>query len=167
MSAAGGFEQACNVPPGVDIESHLVVIADVVDRCNDKRKVLATLRGLGGLLAVLGKPVGLVVDTGYFSRAKVAHREVAGLTPYIAAGRKAHDLLLVERCASPPPCTEHADSVMRMAHRLRTPECEALHARRDIGQAVRIEKPADHGHWMGHSPRSPFGRFQIPKPIGS
>ena len=68
--------------------------------------------------------------TGYFSRANVAHCEVAGLTPHIATGREAHNVPLTERSASPPPCPEDADAVTRMAHRLQTPEGRALYARR-------------------------------------
>ena len=80
--------------------------------------------------AALGQPVGLLADTGYFSRANVAHCEAAGLTPHIATGCEAHNVPLTERCASPPPCPEDADSVARMAHRLQTPEVRALYARR-------------------------------------
>ena len=130
MPTADGFEQAYNAQSGVDIESHLVVTADVVDRCNDKREVAPALQGLGALPAALGQPVGLLADTGYFSGANVAHCEAAGLTPHIATGREAHNVPLAERCASPRPCPEDADSVTRMAHRLQTPEGRALYARR-------------------------------------
>ena len=130
MPTSNGFEQACNAQSGVDIESHLVVTADVVDRCSDKREVAPTLDALDALPAALGQPVGLLADTGHFSRANVAHCEAAGLTPHIATGREAHNVPLAERRASPPPCPEDADPATRMAHRLQTPEGRALHARR-------------------------------------
>ena len=130
MPTANGFEQAYNAQSGVDIESHLVVTADVVDRCNDKREVAPALKELGALPAALGKPVGLLADTGYFSRENVAHCEAAGMTPHIATGREAHNVPLAERTASPPPCPEDADPVTCMAHRLQTPEGRALYARR-------------------------------------
>ena len=100
------------------------------DECNDKRQVAPALAGLDGLPAVLGKPVGLLADTGYFSRANVERCEAAGLTPYIATGREGHNLPLAERHARPPPCPPDADAATRMAHRLKTPEGRALYARR-------------------------------------
>ena len=116
MPSANGFAQAYNAQSGVAIE--LVVPADVVDRCNDKRELASALKELGALPAALGKPVGLLADTGYFSRENVAHCEAAGMTPHIATGREAQNVPLAERCASPPPCPEDADPVTRMAHRL-------------------------------------------------
>ncbi len=130
MPTSDGFEQAYNAQSGVDIESHLVVTADVVDRCNDKREVAPALEALDALPAALGQPVGLLADTGYFSGANVAHCEAAGLTPHIATSREAHNVPLSERCASPPPYAEDAYPVTRMAHRLQTPEGRALYARR-------------------------------------
>ena len=100
MPTANGFEQAYNAQSGVDIESHLVVTADVVDRCNDKREVAPALKELGALPAALGKPVGLLADTGYFSRENVAHCEAAGMTPHIATGREAHNVPLAERTSA-------------------------------------------------------------------
>ena len=131
MPTADGFQQAYNAQSGVDVESHLVVTVDVVDRGNDKREVKPALAALGALPAALGKPSGLLADAGYFSKKNVERCEAAKLTPYIAAGRAAHNPPLAERFASPPPpCPEDADAVTRMAHRLRTPEGRALYARR-------------------------------------
>ena len=130
MPTADGFQQSYNAQSGVDIESHLVVTADVVDRCNNKREVALTLEALGALPAALGKPEGLLADTGYFNRANVTHCETAGLTPHIVTGREAHNVPLTERCASTPPCPEDADSVTRMAHRLLTKEGRTLYAQR-------------------------------------
>ena len=130
MPTTDGFQQAYNAQSGVDVESHLVVTVDVVDRCNDKREVKPALEGLGALPAALGKPVGLLADAGYFSRPNVKRCEAAGLTPYIAAGREAHNMPLAERFTPPTPCPDDADAVTRMVHRLRTPEGRALYARR-------------------------------------
>ena len=130
MPSPDGFAQCYNAQSAVDVESHLVVTADVSDECNDKRQVAPALAGLDGLPAVLGKPVGLLADTGYFSRANVERCEAAGLTPYIAMGREGHNLPLAERHARPPPCPPDADAATRMAHRLKTPEGRALYARR-------------------------------------
>ena len=58
MPTSDGFEQACNAQSGVDIESHLVVTADVVDRCSDRREVAPALEALDALPAALGQPVG-------------------------------------------------------------------------------------------------------------
>ena len=65
MPSPDGFAQCYNAQSAVDVESHLVVTADVSDECNDKRQVAPALEGLDGLPAALGKPVGLLADTGY------------------------------------------------------------------------------------------------------
>ena len=130
MPTADGFQQAYNAQSAVDVASHLVVTADVTDRCNDKREVAPALAALDALPAALGKPDALLADAGYFSGANVERCGAAGLTPYIAAGREAHNPALAERFASPPPCPEDADAVTRMAHRLRTPEGRKLYAKR-------------------------------------
>ncbi len=130
MLTVDGFQQAYNAQSGVDVESHLVVTADVVDRGNDKREVEPALAALGALPGALGKPTGLLADAGYFSKKNVKRCEAVKLTPYVAMGREAHNPPLAERSASPPPCPEDADAVTRMAHRLRTPEGRALYARR-------------------------------------
>jgi len=130
MPTADGFQQAYNAQSAVDVASHLVVAADVVDRCNDKREVEPALAALAALPAALGKPEALLADAGYFSGANVERCGAAELTPYIAAGREAHNLTLAERLAQPPPCPEGADAVANMAHRLKTPEGRALYAKR-------------------------------------
>ena len=130
MPSPDGFAQCYNAQSAVDVESHLVVTADVSDECNDKRQVAPALAGLDGLPAALGKPAGLLADTGYFSRANVERCEAAGLTPYIAMGREGHNLPLAERHARPPPSPPDADAATRMAHRLKTPEGRAVYARR-------------------------------------
>ena len=78
MPSPDGFAQCYNAQSAVDVESHLVVTADVSDECNDKRQVAPALEGLDGLPAALGKPVGLLADTGYFSRANVERCEADG-----------------------------------------------------------------------------------------
>ncbi len=86
MPTADGFQQAYNAQSAVDVASYLVVAADVVDRCNDKREVEPALA------AALGKPEALLADAGYFSGANVERCGAAELTPHIAVGREAHRL---------------------------------------------------------------------------
>ena len=130
MPSTEGFVQAYNAQAVVDNDSHLIVTNHVTDACNDKREVAAALADLDEVAEAVGKPAGLLADTGYFSAANVDRCEAAQVTPYIAPGRDAHNPSLAARLAPVPDCPADADPVTRAHHRLKTPEGKAIYAKR-------------------------------------
>ena len=83
--------------------------------------------------AVIGKPEGILADTGHFSADNVAQCEMAEVTPFIASGlrpRRAQPA-----AGEPAGLRRRRFLSMRTRrreriHRLKTPEGKAIHARR-------------------------------------
>jgi len=130
MPSSEGFVQAYNAQAAVDIDTHLIVENHLTQQPNDKREIEPVLKQLNEAQDSLGKPDGLLADTGYFSEDNVKRCEANEITPYISDRRERHNLAWDERFKSPPPCPEGADAVTAMRHRLRTPEGKAMYARR-------------------------------------
>ena len=130
MPSSDGFVQAYNAQAAVDIDTHLIVENHITQQPNDKQEIEPTLRQLNEVEGSLGKPDGLLADTGYFSENNVKRCEANAITPYISDRRERHNLPWDERFKAPPPCPEGANAVTAMAHRLRTPEGKAIYARR-------------------------------------
>lgn len=130
MPSSEGFVQAYNAQAAVDIDSHLIVENHLTQQPNDKQEIEPTLKQLKEVEGCLGKPDGLLADTGYFSAGNVKRCEANEITPYISDSRERHNLPWDERFKSPPPCPEDADAVTAMAHRLQTPEGKAIYAKR-------------------------------------
>jgi hypothetical protein len=61
-----------------------------------------------------------LADTGYFSAANVNACLDAGIEPLRAIERDEHNLPVLARWTEPPPLADDADSVTRMAHKLKT-----------------------------------------------
>ena len=130
MPSSEGFVQAYNAQAAVDIDTHLIVENHITQQPNDKQEIEPTLKQLNEVEDSLGKPEGLLADTGYFSEGNVKRCEANEITPYISDCRERHNLPWDERFKSPPPCPEDADAVTAMAHRLRTPAGKAVYAKR-------------------------------------
>jgi len=130
MPSSEGFVQAYNAQAAVDIDSHLIIENHITQQPNDKQEVEPILKQLKVVEDSLGKPDGLLADTGYFSESNVKRCEANEITPYISDSRERHNLPWDERFQSPPPCPEDADAVTAMTHRLRTPEGKAVYAKR-------------------------------------
>ena len=130
MPSLEGFVQGFNARAAVDNGSHLIVAGHVTDASNDKQQVAPTLEQLAAVEAVIGKPEGVLTNTGYFSADNVVQCEIAEVTPYIALGRNAHNHPLANRQAPAPELPVDADPASRAKHRLKTPEGKAIHARR-------------------------------------
>ena len=130
MPSSEGFVQAYNAQAAVDIDTHLIVENHITQQPNDKQEIEPTLKQLNELEDSLGKPEGLLADTGYFSEGNVKRCEANEIMPYISDCRERHNLPWDERFKSPPPCPEDADAVTAMAHRLRTSEGKAVYAKR-------------------------------------
>jgi transposase len=129
--SGGGFEQSYNAQASVDIDSGLIVTGHVTQQSNDKREVEPTLAQLAQQGEALGKPAGLLADTGYFSAGNVNAIAAAGITPVIAAGRESHNPPLAERLVAAPDDFEPTGDVVEdMRRNLRTATGKALYARR-------------------------------------
>ena len=102
MPSSEGFVQGYNAQAAVDNGSHLIVAGHVTDACNDKQQVTPALERLAAVEAVIGKPEGLLADSGYFSADNVARCEMAEVAPYIAWGRDEHNPPLANRLAPAP-----------------------------------------------------------------
>jgi len=129
--SGGGFEQSYNAQASVDIDSGLIITRHVTQQSNDKREVDPTLAQLAQQAEVLGKPTGLLADTGYFSAANVNAITAAGITPVMACGRESHNPPLAQRLVAAPEDFEPSgDAVEDMRRNLRTATGKALYARR-------------------------------------
>lgn len=129
--SGGGFEQRYNAQASVDIGSGLIITGHVTQQSNDKREVDPTLAQLARQAEALGKPTGLLADTGYFSAANVNAIAAEGITPVIACSRQAHNAPLAERLVAVPEDFESTgDPVEDMRRNLRTATGKALYAKR-------------------------------------
>ena len=128
--SGGGFEQSYNAQAGVDHGSRLIVENHVSQNPNDKQELQPALDNFSQLPEELGQVDHLLADTGYCSEANVKACEHATITPLLATGRAEHHPTLEERFADPGEAPDTADPVVRMEHRLRTPEGKALYAKR-------------------------------------
>ena len=130
MPSSEGFVRGFNAQAAVDNGSHLIVAGHVTDACNVKQQGAPALEQLAAVEAVIGKPEGILADTGYFSADNVAQSEMAEVTPYFASGRDAQNQPLANRQAPAPELPVDADPAARAKHRLKTPESKAIYARR-------------------------------------
>lgn len=126
----GGFEQAYNAQALTDVESKLIVGAFVAQQPTDVTQLQPALASLNELPEALGRPEHLLADTGYCSKDNVRRCEAVGLTPLIAMKRDVHHPSVLERFAPGPAEPPGDDPMLRLHHRLATPEGRALYARR-------------------------------------
>ena len=97
MPSSDGFVQAYNAQAAVDIDTHLIVESHITQQPNDKQEIEPTLKQLNAVEDSLGKPDGLLADTGYFSEGNVKRCEANEITPYISDRRERHNLPWDER----------------------------------------------------------------------
>jgi len=129
--SGGGFEQSYNAQASVDIDCGMIITRHVTQQSNDKREVDPTLAQLTAQAEVLGKPTGLLADTGYFSADNVNATAAEGIMPVIASGREPHNPPLAERLVAAPADFEPSgDPVEDMRRNLRTSKGKALYAKR-------------------------------------
>jgi hypothetical protein len=129
-ASSGGFEQAYNAQALSDVDSKLIVGAFVTQQPIDMGQLEPALQSVQRLPEELGRPEHLLADSGYLSRANVQRCEQAQITPLIAIKREGHHLGLLERFAPAPTELPADDPMLRLAHRLATPEGKALYAKR-------------------------------------
>lgn len=130
MPTANGFEQAYNAQASVDIETMLIVGQHLSQNPNDKQEVAPALAELSRLPDELGRITKAATDSGYFSKENIQKFEAAGIEPYIPKGRQHHNPTLEERFAQAPEAPKNADSVGKMAHRMKTEAGKNFYAQR-------------------------------------
>ena len=130
MPSSEGFVQAYNAQAAVDTGSHLILENHVTQQPNDKREIEPALAQLKATEEQLGKPQGLLADTGYLSEGNINRCEAQGITPYLSDSRERHNLPLEEQLKQAPPCSKDADTLTRMRYRLSTTEGKAVYATR-------------------------------------
>ncbi len=129
--SGGGFEQAYNAQAAVDMESMIVVAANLSQNPNDKQEVEPVLETLDSLPEQLGKVETIVADTGYFSENNVNACQAKSIQPLIAHGRQPHHPPLNERLEQPGEQTaECSDPVVNMKQQLQSEEGKSLYAKR-------------------------------------
>ncbi len=130
MPSADGFVQGYNAQAAVDVASMLVATTTLTQQTNDKQQVEPMLSELKALQDRFGKPDTLLADNGYFSNTNIQACVKQKITPLIALGREAHHLSLEQRLTPDAPEPETADSLVKMAWKLKTQSGRALYAKR-------------------------------------
>jgi transposase len=128
--SGGGFEQSYNAQAAVDTETMLVIATHVSQAPNDQREILPLLDELGALPKPLGQVNTLLADSGYCSQANVQHCHANDIEPLLAMRRDSHHVGLLERFAPDAPAPESDDSMVKMAHRLKTKAGRVLYGLR-------------------------------------
>lgn len=123
-----GWDQCGNAQLAVDAEAQIIVAADVTDQANDVHQVVPMLtQAMVNAGGDSGRIEKVSMDAGYFSEANVTWLEGKNLDGYVAAGRIKHGVP-APTTDGPPP--QVLGVRQKMAHKLRTPEGQAVYARR-------------------------------------
>jgi transposase/IS5 family transposase len=131
MPTADGFIQGYNAQASVAMGSQLVITAHVTQATNDKQQLTPVLEQLQALPASLGEVKAIAADAGYYSAANVQASADAGITPYLAMRREAHNTWLaaqLQQSRREPPVD--AAGVELMAYRLQTKAGREFYAKR-------------------------------------
>lgn len=132
VSGSKDFEQCYNAQAAVEVQSRLIIAAEVVQAPNDKEQLAP---GVAAVSPVIQSIANVLADSGYHSEAGVkqveqnAEGKPTGTT-VIAAIRRAHHQRSVrdlEQHDDPPAPPLEASASERMAHRTRTAAGRALY----------------------------------------
>jgi transposase len=124
--ATHSFEQCYNAQAAVDVDSQVIVAADVTQDANDKKQVEPVVEQVR---SNTGRAPGkLSADSGYFSEDNVKHLEDEGIDAYVATGRTKHG-------GQPPPAPrgripKTATTKDRMGRKLRTKKGRETYSKR-------------------------------------
>jgi hypothetical protein len=138
MKAGGGghFAQSYNAQAAVEIKSRLIVAQQVSAAPNDKEQLVPTLQALS---PVVESVAAVLIDSGFYSEAAVAHSErhsgqsaLQNITVYAATGRQRHgrSVAELERRDDPPAPPEGSPVAVIMAQRMATKAGKTLYAQR-------------------------------------
>lgn len=124
--ATKGFVQAYNCQAAVDVNSQIIVAADVTQQANDKKQVEPVIEQVKSNTGE--KPKKLSADTGYFSKANAEYLNGEGIDAYVATGRQKHN---EQRPPAPRGrIPKDATPKQRMARKLRTKKGRETYAKR-------------------------------------
>jgi len=134
MKTNVGFEQSYNAQAAVEVESRLLVAAEVTNAPNDKEQLVPTLAAIS---RAVKNVASVLVDNGFYGIATVATVERGnagqpGPRVYAAVDRQrhGHTIEALEKRADPPPPGPEASAVEIMDHRLKTKAGRELYALR-------------------------------------
>ena len=134
--SGGHFAQSYNAQAAVEIESRLIVAQQVSTAPNDKEQMAPTLKALS---PVVESVAAVLVDSGFYSEAAVAHIErhsgqsaLQKIVVYAATGRTRHGRSVAQLEARDDPPAPPAGSPLSeiMAHRMETKAGKTLYAQR-------------------------------------
>jgi hypothetical protein len=132
-----GWEYCGNAQVSVDGACQIILACDVTDASNDKQQAAPVAQATLATLAQAGiaraqdesgalQPIPATLDSGYYSETAVQALEAFGFDPSMATERQRHHALPSEAPEAPATAKE------RMAAKVRTPEGQALYARRKV-----------------------------------
>ena len=134
-----GWDYSGNAQVSVDATCQIIVACFVTAAANDQQQAVPLAQATRATLEAAGiawprdeagsaRQVAATADTGYFSAAAVAGLEGLDFDPYLATRRQKH------HAAAEPVVAVAAGATAkeRMAAKLRTPEGQALYARRKV-----------------------------------
>jgi transposase len=132
-----GWEYCGTAQVRVDGACQIILACDVTDASHDKQQAAPVAQATLATLAQAGiarskdesgalQPIPATLDSGYYSETAVQALEALGFDPYMATERQRHHALPSEAPEAPATAKE------RMAAKVRTPEGQALYARRKV-----------------------------------
>jgi transposase len=132
-----GWAYCGNAQASVDGACQIILACDVTDATNDKQQAEPLAQATLATLAQAGMEqpkdaagdvqlIPATLDNGYYSETAVQALEDLGFDPYIAPGRQKHHELEAKANDTPTTAKE------RMAAKVRTPEGNAVYARRKV-----------------------------------
>lgn len=120
-----GFDQQYNAQVAVDQASLLIVGYRLSNHANDQAEAIPTVEAIP---AVVGRPLAVALDTGYFSERNIDALVMRGIEPSIATGRAPHQQGWQAYFAaqSTPPSAD-ASPREQMAYKLQTTTGKAMY----------------------------------------
>jgi transposase len=141
MGSTGSFEQCYNAQVAVDVDSQVIVAADVTQQPNDKQQLKPMVEQVKKNTE--SKPKTVSADTGYYSDANAEAMRCEAIDAHIATKRDKHG----ERVAAPRGrIRKSATTKDRMQRKLRTKKGRATYAKRKssvepvIGQIKEVQR---------------------------
>ena len=132
MSGSKDFEQCYNAQAGVEVQSRLIIAAEVVQAPNDKEQLVPCMAAVSPVISSIANAL---VDNGYYSEAAVrqVEQDASGrptcTTVYAATKRTRHvrSVSDMEKRADPPPPPAGAGAKEHMAWRTSSAAGRALY----------------------------------------
>jgi transposase len=138
-----GWDYSGNAQMSVDGMCQIIVACFVTTASNDKEQAeplaVATKENLAQAEVPLPqgengevKKIPATLDSGYYSEKAALGMETLGFDPHMATGRQKHNQGKSTTSAESPAKTKKATAKEQMAAKVRTPQGQALYARRKV-----------------------------------